>query len=222
MFDNSHISGTHPVGAMIVATSEGFEKSSYRKYNIKGDIAPGDDYAMMREVFSRRYGKITEEQSNTKRSSSDRLIPDLVLIDGGKGQLSSAMSVLKELGLEEILNVVAISKGPDRNAGRETFHRPGQKSFDLPENSPVLYFLQRLRDEVHRFAVGSHQTRRRKASRTSALDGVPGIGTQRKKALLRHFGSAKAVRDAAIEDLEAVSGISRRLAEGIYGYFRDE
>ncbi|MCP5433416.1 MAG: excinuclease ABC subunit UvrC [Alphaproteobacteria bacterium] len=210
VYDNSHIQGTNALGAMIVAGPEGFEKGQYRKFNIKGaDLAPGDDYAMMREVMTRRFTRLVKEGGEAA--------PDLVLVDGGEGQLTAVREVLSELQLE--IPLVAIAKGPERNAGREQFHMPGRDSFMLPPNSPVLYFLQRLRDEAHRFVIGGHRKRRAKAMAASALDEVPGIGAARKRALLNHFGSARAVQRAGLADLEAAPGISRSTARRIYDHF---
>ncbi|NVJ69138.1 MAG: excinuclease ABC subunit UvrC [Alphaproteobacteria bacterium] len=218
VYDNSHIQGTNALGGMIVAGPDGFMKNSYRKFNIKSDeTAPGDDFAMMREVMHRRFSRLLKEDADKGRGHW----PDLLLIDGGKGQLSSVMEVLDDLGVAEDICVVAISKGPDRNAGREQFHMRGRDTFMLPENDAVLYYLQRLRDEAHRFAIGSHRARRSGDIRKSPLDGVSGIGPKRKKALLHHFGSAKAVADADVRDLECVDGISRAMAQQIYDHFRD-
>ncbi len=218
VYDNSHIQGTNALGGMFVAGPDGFMKNSYRKFNIKSDeTAPGDDFAMMREVMHRRFKRLLKEDADKGRGHW----PDILLIDGGKGQLSSVMEVLDDLGVSEDVCVVAISKGPDRNAGREQFHMPGRDTFMLPINDPVLYYLQRLRDEAHRFAIGSHRARRSGDIKKSPLDGVPGIGPKRKKALLHHFGSAKAVADADVRDLEGVDGISRAMAQQIYDHFRD-
>ena len=217
IYDNSHISGTNALGAMVVSGPEGFDKGSYRKFNIKStDITPGDDYGMMREVMTRRFKRQLKEDPD--RSSPTW--PDLLIIDGGKGQLSAAQQVMGDLGLEDI-PLVAIAKGPDRNAGREDFYLPEQAPFKMPINDPALYFLQRLRDEAHHFAISSHRQRRAKNMHKSILDDLPGIGPSRKKALLLHFGSAKAVEGAALSDLEAVSGISRVLAKNIYDYFHE-
>lgn len=216
VYDNSHISGTNQVGGMIVAGEDGFNKSAYRKFNIKM-ADKSDDYGMMREVMERRFGRALKEKVNIK--SEDW--PNLLLIDGGKGQLSAVTHVLKELGVYNDLTVVGIAKGPDRNAGREQFFMNDRAPFTLPLNDPTLHYLQRLRDEVHRFAVGAHRTRRKKDISKSPLDGVPGIGAKRKKALLLRFGSGKDVTQAAIEDLQTVEGISPALAEKIYNYFRD-
>lgn len=215
VYDNSHISGTSALGAMIVAGPEGFEKGSYRKFNIKSeDLAPGDDFGMMREVMTRRFKRQLREDPDRSAPTW----PDLLLIDGGKGQLSAVVGVLEDLGLTDI-PVVSIAKGPDRNAGREDFYIADKLPFKLPPNDPVLYFLQRLRDESHRFVIGSHRNRRAKTMHKSMLDGLPGVGAARKKALLLHFGSAKTVSGAAIKDLEQVKGISRPLATQIYDYF---
>jgi excinuclease ABC subunit C len=218
VYDNSHIQGTNALGGMIVAGPEGFMKNSYRKFNIKSEeLTPGDDFGMMREVIHRRFSRLIKEDSDKDRG----MWPDLLLIDGGKGQLSSVMEVMNDLGIAEDVAVVAISKGPDRNAGREQFHRPGKDIFMLPINDPVLYYLQRLRDEAHRFAIGSHRARRSKDIKKSPLDEVGGIGPKRKKALLHHFGSAKAVAGASVKDLESVEGISKAMAQQLYDHFHD-
>lgn len=218
IYDNSHISGTNALGAMVVAGPDGFDKGSYRKFNIKStDITPGDDYGMMREVMTRRFKRQLKEDPDRTGHNW----PDLVIIDGGKGQLSAVEDIMAELGLENI-PLVAIAKGPDRNAGREDFYQPGKAPFKLPHTDPTLYFLQRLRDESHRFVIGSHRQQRGKNMQKSILDGLPGIGPSRKKALLLHFGSAKAVEGAALDDLEKVTGISRALAQTIYDYFHEE
>ncbi len=215
VFDNSHISGSNPVGAMIVAGVEGFIKSQYRKFNIRSeDLAPGDDCAMMREMLTRRFSKIA------KNPVEGWAAPDLVLIDGGAGQLSAAHAVLDELGLTDI-KVAAIAKGPDRNAGRERIYQRGQEPLILEPRDPALYCLQALRDEAHRFAVGAHRARRKKGISTSPLDEVPGIGPSRKRALLQHFGSAKAVSRAGIADLASVGGISAQMAKAIYDHFHE-
>jgi excinuclease ABC subunit C len=215
VYDNSHVMGTNAVGAMIVAGPEGFRKNQYRKFNIKRpETAPGDDFAMMREVLGRRFARLEKEDPD--RSKGDW--PDLLLIDGGKGQLSAVCAVLEEAGVHDV-PVVAVSKGPDRNAGRETFHLPGGRELSLPHNSPLLFYLQRLRDEAHRFAIGAHRAKRAKSFTASPLDEVPGIGPGRKRALLMHFGTARAVRNAALEDIEKVPGISGTTARGIYDYF---
>ncbi len=215
VYDNSHVQGTNAVGAMIVAGPEGFRKNSYRKFNIRNpDTVPGDDFAMMREVLGRRFARLEKEDPD--RSKGDW--PDLLLIDGGKGQLSAVCEVMEDAGVHDI-PVVGVSKGPDRNAGRETFHLPNGRDFQLPPNDPVLFYLQRLRDEAHRFAIGAHRTKRAKSISASPLDDVPGIGPNRKRALLMHFGTARAVRNAALDDIAKVPGISRATAQGIYDYF---
>ena len=218
IYDNSHIQGSHAVGGMVVAGPDGFMKNSYRKFNIKNkDTAAGDDFAMMREVIHRRFLRLQKEEADNKIVSQ---WPELLLIDGGKGQLSSVIDTLTELGIDDV-KVVAISKGPDRNSGREQFHIMGRESFTLPVNDPSLYYLQRLRDEAHRFAIGSHRTRRKNAIGKSLLDEIIGIGAKRKKALLNHFGSAKAVSEAGIKELESAEGISKAIANKIYNHFQD-
>jgi excinuclease ABC subunit C len=215
VYDNSHVQGTNAVGAMIVSGPEGFRKNAYRKFNIRNpDTAPGDDFAMMREMLSRRFARLEKEDPD--RSKGDW--PDLLLIDGGKGQLSAVCETLEDAGVHDV-PVVAISKGPDRNAGREVMHLPGGREITLPPNDALLFFLQRLRDEAHRFAIGAHRTKRSKSMAASPLDDVPGIGPSRKRALLMHFGTARAVKGAALEDLEKAPGISRTMARGIYDYF---
>jgi excinuclease ABC subunit C len=215
VYDNSHVMGTNAVGAMIVAGAEGFRKNAYRKFNIKRpETAPGDDFAMMREVLGRRFARLEKEDPDRSRGEW----PDLLLIDGGKGQLSAVVETLECAGIHDV-PVVAISKGPDRNAGREVMHMPGGREITLPMNSSVLFYLQRLRDEAHRFAIGAHRTKRAKSMTASPLDEVPGIGPSRKRALLMHFGTSKAVRGAALEDLEKAPGISKTMARGIYDYF---
>ncbi|HEX8380227.1 MAG TPA: excinuclease ABC subunit UvrC [Allosphingosinicella sp.] len=215
VYDNSHVMGTNAVGAMIVAGPEGFRKNGYRKFNIKRpETAPGDDFAMMREVLGRRFARLEKEDPDRSRGEW----PDLLLIDGGKGQLSAVVETLECAGIHDV-PVVGVSKGPDRNAGRETLHLPNGRDFQLPPNSPVLFYIQRLRDEAHRFAIGAHRQKRAKSMTASPLDEVPGIGPNRKRALLMHFGTAKAVRGAALEDLEKAPGISKTMARGIYDYF---
>jgi excinuclease ABC subunit C len=229
VYDNSHVMGDSAVGAMIVAGPEGFAKSHYRKFNIRtAGIAPGDDYAMMREVLGRRFARLVKEagprptgESGEETAEGVGAWPDLVLIDGGKGQLAAAIRVLEELGVAD-LPIAGVAKGRDRDAGRETIHLPGRAPFTLPPRDPVLYFIQRLRDEAHRFAIGSHRARRSKAIQASPLDEVAGIGPARKRALLRHFGTAKAVSRAGVEDLLTVEGISRGMAEAIYQHFHGE
>jgi excinuclease ABC subunit C len=214
IYDNSHIQGTNALGAMVVAGPEGFIKGQYRKWNIKNpETAPGDDFAMMREVFGRRFQRAQDEDPDRARDW-----PDLVLIDGGKGQMSAVKAVLDEMGIEDVA-LIGVSKGPDRNAGRETFHFPDGRAFDLPTNSPVLFYLQRLRDEAHRFAIGAHRTKRSKAITASVLDDVPSIGPARKKALLMHFGTAKAVRAASLEDLQRAPGVSEAVAQAVYDFY---
>ena len=215
VYDNSHIQGTAPIGAMIVAGPDGFMKNAYRKFNIKTEGAAGDDFAMMREVMSRRFGRALKENPDR----DEEHWPDLVLIDGGQGQLEAARQVATELGLEDIV-MVGIAKGPDRNAGRERFFMPGRPPFSLEPRDPVLYFLQRLRDEAHRFAIGTHRARRAADLTRSALDEVPGIGAGRKRALLNHFGSARAVAVATVEDIKSVPGISDAIAQKIHDHFR--
>jgi excinuclease ABC subunit C len=215
VYDNSHIMGTNATGAMIVAGPEGFRKNNYRKFNIKRvETQPGDDFAMMREVLERRFARLEKEDPD--RSSGEW--PDLVLIDGGKGQLSSVCEVMQDMGVHDV-PVVAVSKGPDRNAGRETFHMPGGRELTLPPNSALMFYLQRLRDEAHRFAIGTHRAKRAKSLTTSTLDEVPGIGPNRKRALLMHFGTARAVKGAALDDLEKAPGISKATARQLYDYF---
>jgi excinuclease ABC subunit C len=215
VYDNSHIMGTNATGAMIVAGPEGFRKNNYRKFNIKrAETQPGDDFAMMREVLERRFARLEKEDPD--RASGEW--PDLLLIDGGKGQLSAVCEVMEDAGIHDV-PVVAVSKGPDRNAGRETFHLPGGRELTMPPNSALLFYLQRLRDEAHRFAIGTHRAKRAKSLTTSTLDEVPGIGPNRKRALLMHFGTARAVKGAALEDLEKAPGISKAMARQLYDYF---
>ena len=219
VYDNSHISGTNPVGAMIVAGPEGFQKAQYRKFNMKsGDLTAGDDYAMMRQMLTRRFNRLIKERAGDDGEGWST--PDLVLIDGGPGQLSAAHDVLEELGLPHI-NIAAVAKGPDRNAGRERIYRKGKDTLMLEPRDPALYCIQTLRDEAHRFAIGAHRTRRKKGFTASPLDEVPGIGPTRKRALLQHFGSAKAVSRAGIADLESVGGISAQMAKTIYDFFHE-
>jgi len=216
VYDNSHIQGTNALGAMIVAGPEGFIKGQYRKFNIKNpDTAPGDDFAMMREVMARRFGRLMAEEGEQER---DENWPDLVLIDGGKGQMSAVMQIVRELGVEDVA-FIGVSKGPDRHAGRETFHFPDGREFTLPVNAPVMFYLQRLRDEAHRFAIGAHRAKRSKAITVSPLDEVPGIGPSRKKALLMHFGTARAVRNASLEDLQKAPGVSAAVAQTVYDFY---
>ncbi|MEX0339032.1 MAG: excinuclease ABC subunit UvrC [Arenibacterium sp.] len=217
VYDNSHIQGTNAVGAMIVAGPDGFLKNQYRKFNIRGeDLTPGDDFGMMKEVLSRRFARLTKEDPDRERG----MWPDLLLIDGGTGQVSAVREIMSAHGVEDI-PMVGVAKGIDRDAGKEEFHRPGQRPFALRHNDPVLYFVQRLRDEAHRFAIGTHRAKRSKAIGATPLDDVPGVGATRKRALLAHFGSAKAVARANLSDLKAVDGISDTLAETIYDFFHE-
>ena len=259
VYDNSHIQGTNAVGAMIVAGAEGFQKNQYRKFNIRSaDLAPGDDFGMMREVLSRRFKRLIEEaprlpaaqepqqeprqeprqepqQQAAPGGSPDSVPvampespeddgvspwPDLVVIDGGRGQLSSAQETLAALGLTDV-PLLAVAKGPDRDAGMETFFMAGREPFKLKPRDPVLYFVQRLRDEAHRFAVGSHRVRRRRDIREAGLQEIPGIGPTRKRALLHHFGTLKAIERAALADLAKVPGISAETARKIYDFFHE-
>ncbi len=214
VFDNSHIQGTDAVGAMIVAGREGFVKSQYRKFNIRGDsLSPGDDFGMMKEVLTRRFERLLKEDPDREGEAW----PDLLLIDGGAGQVSAVAGIMADLGVEDI-PVVGVAKGIDRDAGKEEFHRPGPRPFALRHNDPVLYFVQRLRDEAHRFAIGTHRAKRAKSVSASPLDDIPGVGPGRKRALLAHFGSAKAVARAGMADLQAVDGISAALAQVIHDH----
>jgi len=238
VFDNSHIQGSNAVGAMIVAGPEGFRKSGYRKFNIRSaDLTPGDDFAMMREVLERRFKRLLAEapralpsavlasleqplpEREREEEEADSPWPDLVLIDGGQGQLTAAREVLERLGVE--VPLIAIAKGPDRDAGRETFFLPSRNPFRLPPRDPVLYFVERLRDEAHRFAVGSHRTRRARDLREAGLQEIAGIGPTRKRALLHHFGTLKAIERASVTDLMQVDGISAETARRIYAFFHD-
>ena len=222
VYDNSHIQGSNMVGGMIVAGEDGFIKGQYRKFNIKDKtIAPGDDYAMMRDVMKRRFSRLQKEASEANKPiTALDTYPDLVLIDGGLGQLSAVIEAIDEIGLTtQDITLVSTAKGPDRNAGREKFFRPGKPPFQLPENSPVLYYLQRLRDEAHRWAIGAHRSKRSADIKKNPLDEISGIGPARKKALLRHFGSARGVARAKLADLALVEGVNQALAERIYGHF---
>jgi excinuclease ABC subunit C len=216
VYDNSHIMGTNATGAMIVAGPEGFRKNSYRKFNIKNpNTNPGDDFAMMREVLERRFARL--EKDDPDRQSGEW--PDLILIDGGKGQLSAVCEVMEDAGIHDV-PVVGVAKGPHHGReGREVFHLPGGRELTLETNSALLFYLQRLRDEAHRFAIGTHRAKRAKSLTTSSLDDVPGIGPNRKRALLMHFGTARAVKGAALEDLERAPGISKAMARQLYDYF---
>lgn len=213
VYDNSHISGSHALGGMIVVGAEGFQKSAYRKFNMDkhSGLKPGDDFAMMRAMLTRRF------QSSKKE---DALTPDLILIDGGQGQLNAVADVMADLGLSDI-PLVGIAKGPDRNAGRERFFVEGKPPFSLSPDDPLLYFIQKMRDEAHRFAITSHRARRSRAIAQSPLDQIAGIGGKRKKALLLHFGSAKEVAAAGLSDLQKVDGISKAVAEKIYNFFHE-
>ncbi len=215
VYDNSHIQGTNAVGGMIVAGPDGFIKSQYRKFNIKDtELTPGDDFGMMREVLTRRFKRLLKEDPDRQGETW----PDLLLIDGGAGQVSAVHSVLAELGVEDV-PMIGVAKGEDRDAGKEEFYRQGARPFALRRGDPVLYFIQRMRDEAHRFAIGAHRAKRSKAIGATPLDDVPGVGATRKRALLAHFGSAKAVSRADLNDLKAVDGISDSLAETIYDFF---
>lgn len=215
VYDNSHISGTNAVGGMIVAGAEGFLKSQYRKFNIKSDAgANSDDFGMMKEVLSRRFDRLLKE--DPKRKSD--MWPDLLLIDGGVGQVSVVAQIMAEMGVDDIA-MVGVAKGVDRNAGKEEFHRPGKSPMALRMNDPVLYFVQRLRDEAHRWAIGAHRAKRAKGVSATPLDDISGIGASRKRALLAHFGSSKDVSRAGLSDLQAVAGISAAMAQKIHDYF---
>ncbi|MEQ9813132.1 MAG: excinuclease ABC subunit UvrC [Azospirillaceae bacterium] len=217
VYDNSHTGGSNALGGMIVAGPDGFEKSAYRKFNIKDKaIAPGDDYAMMREVLTRRFSRALKEDPER----AGETWPDLVLIDGGQGQLGVAAEVLAELGIDDIA-IAGVAKGPDRNAGRERFFLPDRPPFSLEPRDPLLYYIQRLRDEAHRFAIGSHRARRQKAIGRNPVDEIPGIGPKRKKALLMHFGSGRAIARATVEDLAKVEGISEAVAKRIHDHFQN-
>ncbi|KQZ27337.1 MULTISPECIES: excinuclease ABC subunit UvrC [Caulobacter] len=216
VYDNSHIQGTNAVGGMIVAGPEGFMKGQYRKFNIRStELTPGDDYGMMKEVLRRRFARLVKEEEEGDSSAR----PDLVLVDGGKGQLDAALEVMADLGVDDIA-IVGVAKGPDRDAGLERFFLPDKTPFMLEPKSPVLYYLQRLRDEAHRFAIGAHRTRRSMDLKKNPLDEIEGVGPGRKKALLHAFGSAKGVARAGVEDLMKVDGVSQPLAERIHAFFR--
>ena len=217
VYDNSHIQGTNAVGGMIVAGPDGFMKNQYRKFNIKGDdLTPGDDFGMMKEVLTRRFKRLQKEDPDREKG----MWPDLLLIDGGAGQVSAVNEIMEEYGVEDI-PMVGVAKGVDRDHGKEEFHRIGKPVMALRRNDPVLYFIQRLRDEAHRFAIGTHRAKRAKAVGATPLDDVPGVGATRKRALLAHFGSAKAVSRANLADLKAVDGVSDKLAETIYDFFHE-
>ena len=218
VYDNSHIQGSNAVGAMIVAGPEGLMKNSYRKFNIASEgLSPGDDFGMMKEVLTRRFKRLLKEDPDR---SLDHW-PDLLLIDGGAGQVSAVPKVMAEFGVEDI-PMVGVAKGIDRDLGKEEFHMRGQRPFALQRNDPVLYFIQRLRDEAHRFAIGTHRAKRAKAIGATPLDDIAGVGASRKRALLAHFGSAKAVSRANLADLKAVEGISAAMAEKIFGFFHEK
>lgn len=217
VYDNSHIQGAHAVGAMVVAGPDGFEKSHYRKFNIRGDdLTPGDDFGMMKEVMTRRFQRLLKEDPERKSGTW----PELLLIDGGAGQVSSVREIMEALGVGDIA-MVGVAKGEDRDAGKEVFYRTGKPVMALRHNDPVLYFIQRMRDEVHRFAIGTHRAKRAKAISANPLDDVPGVGASRKRALLAHFGSAKAVARANLADLKAVQGVSGNMAQTIYDFFHE-
>jgi len=218
VYDNSHIMGTNAVGGMVVAGPDGFAKGEYRKFSIKGEgLTPGDDFGMMREVLTRRFEKLLRDDPDRESPSW----PDLLLIDGGAGQVSAVAETLADLGIDDI-PFVGVAKGVDRDHGKEEFHRPGRPVMALPRNHPVLYFIQRLRDEAHRFAIGAHRAKRAKAMSATPLDDVPGVGAARKRALLAHFGSAKAVTRAGLPDLMAVPGISEAMAQSIHDFFSEK
>ncbi|MGK7654528.1 excinuclease ABC subunit UvrC [Roseovarius sp. B08] len=218
VYDNSHIQGAHAVGAMIVAGPEGLMKNQYRKFNIRGDeLTPGDDFGMMKEVLTRRLKRLIKEDPDRDKG----LWPDLLLIDGGQGQVSAVHSIMQEMGVRD-LPMVGVAKGLDRDAGKEEFHRMGKRPMALRHNDPVLYFIQRLRDEAHRFAIGTHRAKRTKAVSASPLDEIAGVGAARKRALLAHFGSAKAVSRANLADLKAVDGVSAALAQKVYDHFHEK
>ncbi len=233
IYDNSHIMGTNAVGGMVVAGPEGFVKNQYRKFNIKStDITPGDDFGMMKEVMTRRFSRLIKEEGIPDRTAQAATPdaadmpfptwPDVILIDGGQGQMTAVRAILTELGITDSVTAIGIAKGVDREAGRERFFPPGRESFTLPPRDPVLYFVQRMRDEAHRFAIGSHRARRKKEMIKNPLDEIGGIGPSRKRALLQHFGTAKAVSRAALSDLMAVEGISEAVAKQVYNHFHDD
>ncbi len=218
VYDNSHIQGSHAVGAMIVAGPEGMMKNQYRKFNIRGeDLTPGDDFGMMKEVLMRRFKRLLKEDPDRDQGHW----PDLVLIDGGAGQVSAVASIMEEMGVADI-PMVGVAKGVDRDHGKEEFHRVGKRPMALRRNDPVLYFTQRLRDEAHRFAIGTHRAKRAKSVSATPLDEVPGVGAARKRSLLAHFGSAKAVSRANLADLKAVEGVSHALAQKLYDFFHEK
>lgn len=233
IYDNSHIMGTNAVGGMVVAGPEGFVKNQYRKFNIKStDITPGDDFGMMKEVMTRRFSRLIKDEGIPNRTAQTSAPdaadmpfpawPDVILIDGGQGQMTAVRAILTELGITDSVTAIGIAKGVDRDAGRERFFPPGRESFTLPPRDPVLYFVQRMRDEAHRFAIGSHRARRKKEMIKNPLDEIGGIGPSRKRALLQHFGTAKAVSRAALSDLMTVEGISEAVAKQVYNHFHDD
>ena len=207
VYDNSHIQGSYAIGAYIVATPNGFDKKNYRKFNIKDDSITNDDFAMMKEVLTRRFDKMSDDNK-----------PDIILIDGGLGQLNAVHDALSDYDLDDIA-IIAISKGKDRNAGREQYHMKGMESFSLEYRSPLAFYMQNIRDEAHRFAIGTHRQKRAKSIFKSSLDEIEGIGASRKKDLLNYFGSVQEISQASIKDLQKVSGISKKIAEKIYNYF---
>jgi excinuclease ABC subunit C len=218
VYDNSHIQGTNAVGGMIVAGPDGFLKNSYRKFNIRGDdLTPGDDFGMMKEVLNRRFKRLLSEDPDRDKG----IWPDLLLIDGGAGHVSAVAQIMREHGVEDI-PMIGVAKGIDRNAGKEEFHRLGKRPIGLRHNDPVLYFLQRMRDEAHRFAIGTHRAKRAKSNMTNPLDEISGVGAARKRSLLAHFGSAKAVSRANLGDLKAVDGVSEGLAQKVYDFFHEQ
>ena len=240
IYDNSHIMGTNAVGGMVVAGPEGFVKGQYRKFNIKStDITPGDDFGMMKEVMTRRFSRLIKEEGIPDRSISSAEAgeadtgsddindaafpawPDVILIDGGQGQMTAVRAILDELGIRDVVTAIGVAKGVDRDAGRERFFADGKSDFSLPPRDPVLYFIQRMRDEAHRFAIGSHRARRKKEMIKNPLDEISGIGPGRKRKLLQHFGTAKAVSRAGLNDLMAVEGISEAVAKQVYNHFHE-
>ncbi|HEX2147809.1 MAG TPA: excinuclease ABC subunit UvrC [Pseudorhizobium sp.] len=233
IYDNSHIMGTNAVGGMVVAGPEGFVKNQYRKFNIKStDITPGDDFGMMREVMTRRFSRLLKEEGIPDRSQNAGAEdvadapfpawPDVILIDGGQGQMTAVRAILDELGIRNVVTAIGVAKGVDRDAGRERFFADGRSDFSLPPRDPVLYFIQRMRDEAHRFAIGSHRARRKKEMIKNPLDEIAGIGPGRKRKLLQHFGTAKAVSRAGLNDLMAVEGISETVAKMVYHHFHEK
>jgi excinuclease ABC subunit C len=230
VYDNSHIMGTNAVGAMVVAGPNGFMKQHYRTFNMRSeDLKSGDDYGMMREMLQRRFARLVKEEPKTDDADAPRgdedgfpSWPDLVLIDGGKGQLEAARRALADVGVsEDDVALVGIAKGRDRDAGRETFFKPGQPPFKMPPRDPALYFVQRLRDEAHRFAIGSHRAKRKRELVKNPLDEIPGIGPNRKRALLHHFGTVKAIQRAALEDLMKTPGVNAATARTVYDFFHE-